>query len=579
MEQPTWIGRSLNGRYKIDALLGQGGMSAVYKAIDPNLKRVVAIKLIHPHLSAEDDFIYRFKREAAAVAALRHQNIIQVYDFNTDNDVHYMVLEFVPGETLQDRLKHLKSSNTKMPLDQAAKIIINVCDALTYAHKLGMIHRDIKPANIMLNVHGDAILMDFGIVKLLDDTTHTATGAVVGTARYMSPEVIRSEVPDERSDLYSLGVTFYEMLSGDPPFDAPSAMSLLMRHLNDPVPDLSTKRQDIPPELIHIVNKTLEKDRDNRYRSARELAGDLRRFLATLETDSVPTAIPAPKIDSATAAETKKSAGKSPVHTEDQTEPWEVSTPAPKPVFAEATQIDEPVKPSQMDKTAPDMIEAPKQEIRKAEIKNEAKPASPSAASPLLKYGVIGAVILIIVISGMALLNNRSSLSASDIASTAGAETVNAGLTASPLEVAQQTVDAGLTAFSAQPASTFTKEPTATTEPTATLEPTATNTLPPLYVRINNITVNAGTYVVDYETFGYTEVLPGQHIHFFFNTVSVEQAGSPGTGPWELYGGPRPFTKYGVSKKPAAATQMCALVANANHSIIPESGNCFDLPE
>ena len=563
MEQSTWIGRSLNGRYKIDALLGQGGMSAVYKAIDPNLKRVVAIKLIHPHLSTEDDFIHRFKREAAAVAALRHQNIIQVYDFNTDNDIHYMVLEFVPGETLQDRLKHLKSTNTKMSLDQAVKIIVNICDALTYAHKQGMIHRDIKPANIMLNLHGDAILMDFGIVKLLDDTTHTATGAVVGTARYMSPEVIRSEVPDERSDLYSLGITFYEMLSGDPPFDAPSAMSLLMRHLNDPVPDLSTKRQDVPPELIRIVNKTLEKDRDNRYRSASELAGDLRRFLASLEPASVPTASPTPKTNTA-IAETKKSASKPPIQIEDQTE---VSAPMPAPERDEPTQIDEPVKSSLMDKTIPDLSEAPKQETYKAEVKEvkkeaKPKPASPTTLSPLIKYGGAGVAALILLVGGWFAFRDKS---------PAAPE---------PSATATMTIAAALPADTATlPASTDTPAFTPTEEPTATIEPTATSTLPPLYVRINNITVDAGTYVVEYETFGYTEQLPGQHIHFFFSTVPVEQAGSPGSGPWKLYGGPRPFTQYRVIDKPAAATQMCALVANPNHSIIPESGNCFDLPQ
>jgi serine/threonine-protein kinase len=220
MEQPTWIGRSLNGRYKIDALLGSGGMSAVYKAYDPNLRRTVAIKLIHPHLSTDLDFVYRFKKEAAAVAAFRHPNIVQVFDFDSDGEVYYMVLEFVPGETLQDRLKHLKKNNTPMPVEQAVRIILNMCDALSYAHKQGTIHRDIKPANIMLDPEGQAILMDFGIVKILNATSHTATDAVVGTARYMSPEVIRSEYPDERSDIYSLGVTFFEMVSGQPPFNA-----------------------------------------------------------------------------------------------------------------------------------------------------------------------------------------------------------------------------------------------------------------------------------------------------------------------------------------------------------------------
>ena len=565
MEQSTWIGRSLNGRYKIDAMLGQGGMSAVYKAIDPNLKRVVAIKLIHPHLSTDDDFIHRFKREAAAVAALRHHHIIQVFDFNTDNDVYYMVLEFVPGETLQDRLKHLKQSNTKMPLEQAIKIILDVCDALGYAHRLGMIHRDIKPANIMLNIHGDAILMDFGIVKLLDDTTHTATGAVVGTARYMSPEVIRSEVPDERSDLYSLGVTFYEMLSGDPPFDAPSAMSLLMRHLNDPVPDLGSRRQDIPDELIRIVNKSLEKDRDKRYRSASEMARDLHRLLPKLEADSAPTASPSPKADPA-IAETKKSTDKTPSQVEDATEPWnEVSTPAPATfasVIDQPTKLEQPPSKIDVEKTSLAIEEksaaTPVQETFRADLKTDAKPVARAPISPLIKFGGAGLVGLILLLGVWFGFRN----------------------VLSPAPEPTATVTATRPADTATvPVNTDAPTSTSTEEPTPTIEPTATSTLPPLYARINYITVNeSGNYVVEYETFGYTEQLPGQHIHFFFNTVPVEQAGSPGSGPWKLYGGPRPFTQYRVVDKPAAATQMCALVANANHSIIPESGNCFDLP-
>ena len=560
MEQPTWIGRSLNGRYKIEALLGQGGMSAVYKAIDPNLKRVVAIKLIHPHLSVDDDFIDRFKREAAAVAVLRHSNIIQVYDFNADNDIYYMVLEFIPGETLQGRLKRLKKSDTKMPIEQAVNIVIDICNALGYAHKQGMIHRDIKPANIMLNTEGQAILMDFGIVKILDATTHTATGAVVGTARYMSPEVIRSEVPDERSDVYSLGVAFYEMLSGDPPFSADSAMSLLMQHLNDPVPDLSTKRQDLPPELIRIVNKSLEKDRENRYRSASEMAGDLKRFLATLETESAPIALPTPKADSA-IQETKKSAAP---QTEDQTEPWNVSTPSvarDEAIFDEATKIDEPKSAETIAETTGKTPSALTEEIQRPVVAEKPKPVERTPMSPLIKFGGAGVIGLILVIGGWFAFQNVFSV-APEPTSTA---------------TATQSADTATI-----PVSTDTPTITPTDEPTATptIEPTATSTLPPLYARINNITVNeSGFYVVEYETFGYTEQLPGQHIHFFFNTVPVEQAGSPGTGPWKLYGGPRPFVVYRVVDKPAAATQMCALVANANHSIIPESGNCFDLPQ
>ncbi len=539
MEQSTWIGRSLNGRYKIDALLGQGGMSAVYKATDPNLKRVVAIKLIHPHLSTDSDFVYRFKKEAAAVAALRHQNIVQVFDFNTDNDVNYMVLEFVPGETLQERLKHLKSSNIKMPVEQAVRIILNVCDALSYAHKLGIIHRDIKPANIMLDLHGQAILMDFGIVKILDDTSHTATGAVVGTARYMSPEVIRSEVPDERSDLYSLGVTFYEMLSGDPPFDAPSAMSLLMRHLNDPVPDLKTKRQDLLPGLIRIVNKSLEKDRENRYRSASEMAGDLKRFLSSLET------VPVPAVPS-----TLKTAP----HADDQTEPWEVRTQQDS-VFNKPTTV-EPPPLVDAEVTVREPVEIPRQQPARAEV----KPVARASLSPLVKYGGLGGLALALAIGFFAV---RGAFSPSPEPTPTATSTFT-----QPAPAATATVFLG----------TDMPEPTPTLEPTATITLTPTPSTP--YVVITGILLENNRYVVNYEVHNFPES-PALHVHMFFNTVPPEQAGSPGTGPWKLtwgaYGDP-PFTEYGPANRPVNAAQMCALVANPNHSIQPGSGNCFDLP-
>src|SRR5688500_7993467 len=259
MDQPTWIGRTLSDRYRIDALLGQGGMSAVYKATDPNLKRVVAIKLIHSHLSTDPSFIYRFEAEASAVANLRHSNIVQVYDFNNDGGVYYMVLEFIPGETLQERLKRLSNANRLLSIEEILKFAVNICDAMGYAHQRGLIHRDIKSANIMLDIYGQAILMDFGIVKILGGEGHTSTGAVVGTARYMSTEIIRGDVVDHRADIYSLGVTLYEMLSGHAPFEADSAMTLMMMHLNDPVPRVRSFRAEMPDAISNVVEKALQK--------------------------------------------------------------------------------------------------------------------------------------------------------------------------------------------------------------------------------------------------------------------------------------------------------------------------------
>lgn len=560
MEQPTWIGHSLSGRYKISALLGKGGMSAVYKANDPNLKRVVAIKLIHPHLSTDGSFIHRFKKEAAAVAAFRHPNIVQVYDFNVDEEVYYMVLEFIPGETLQERLKELKKSNSKISIEQAIRIILNICDAMGYAHKGGMIHRDIKPANIMLDVHGRAILMDFGIVKIVDDDTHTATGAVVGTARYMSPEVIRSETPDERSDIYSLGVTFYEMLSGTPPFNANSAMSLMMRHLNDPVPDLRELRPDVPAELVAIINKSLQKEREQRYRSADEMAGDLRRILARLEAVPVPSPPPTLEAKSHPDELATDVVDQLPV-SNDRTEQMTVaesSVTQQDSVFDPPTEIEETPGVSDIDITIPDVehhaVAVPETPL---EHKNEERRVTRTSFSPTLLFGGGGVVIVLFLLIGWYSFNNK--------------------LMDSPVPTATGTSVPTATEPAAVILPTSTEAPIATQTPTTA--PTATSTLPPLYVRINSITVNADDYyVVDYQTFGYTEILPGQHVHFFFDTVPVEQAGSPGNVRWYLYGGPRPFDKYRVSDRPSAATQMCALVANSNHSIIPESGNCLDLP-
>ena len=179
MAEPSWIGRKLNNRYEIEALLGAGGMSSVFRANDPNLRRAVAIKLIHPHLSSDPQFVSRFEEEAVSVAQLRHPNIIQVHDFSHDGDTYYMVLEFVPGETLEERMKRLNASGRRLSTKDAVEIIASICDALEYAHKRGMFHRDIKPANIMLNLQGQSILMDFGIAKIVGGKQHTVTGAVV----------------------------------------------------------------------------------------------------------------------------------------------------------------------------------------------------------------------------------------------------------------------------------------------------------------------------------------------------------------------------------------------------------------
>jgi serine/threonine protein kinase len=527
-------------------------MSAVYKATDPNLKRVVAIKLIHPHLSSDPQFIQRFEEEAAAVASLRHPNIVQVYDFNSDQGVYYMVLEFVAGETLQDRLKRLSAQNAKLPIDEAIKYTLNICDALGYAHQRGMIHRDIKPANIMLDIYRQAILMDFGIVKIIGGTSHTVTGAVMGTARYISPEVIRAEQADPRSDIYSLGITLYEMLSGQAPFHSDSAMTLMMMHLNDPVPDPRSLRADIPVGLVNILLKSLQKDRTKRYQSAADMAADLRRELASMETGVVAkpstTQIASPVVgmDRTRESQQPQYAGTG----VNQTPPYSGAIP----LTDRSTQM----------YNTPQFYNPPSTQY--ASI-----PAAPPAKKSRLLFWILGLgggflvlAIFIVAVGGFIFFTRNNGAAPPPLPSPT---TV---VVPSPVAVATSVA----AVVSTIPAATSTPAPANTPAPTT--EPTPTH--PPLYVQINSISLNGSQYVVNYETFGYTEKLPGMHVHFFFNTVPPDQAGMPGMGPWYVYGGPRPFTKYKVSQRPSAATQMCALVAHADHSVIANSGNCVDLP-
>ena len=620
MSKPSWIGVTLKGRYRIEELLGQGGMSAVFKATDPNLRRVVAVKLIHAHLADNPEFLSRFEEEAAAVAKLRHPNIVQVYDFDHDEQTYYMVLEFVPGETLNARLKRLNQVNRQLALNEALEYLIQVCEAVEYAHRRGMVHRDIKPANIILDTQGQAILMDFGIVKIVGGDKHTATGAVLGTALYMSPEQIKGESAEPRSDIYSLGVTLFEMLSGNPPFQADSVMTVMMMHLSDPVPDLRNLRPGIPASVEAIIQKAMAKKPDDRFQSAVELAEALRRVQAQLLGE---TARPSER-ESATVVDDSTTI-----------EPAGSDLPPIPPVFkppADATLVDRgqdskpiPSSPAASRQRAASLQAGqstssgdtgpmpvirpqtgPHQAVSQsspgpsqsgshaARQTGQTSPDSPNTGGlnlpkalpwALIGVGGIGillvaaiavVVILVVVNAGGGGGTNQALLSAQ--------ATQTAGAVIALLEENTPT----------RPAATNTVGPTATLSPTstATIQPTVTNTSPPTetptvtvppgipYVRINKITIDAqNRYVVEYETFEYTEVLPGVHVHFFFDTVSQEQAGSPGSGPWILYGGPRPFTGYKVSSKPAAAEAMCALVANANHSIQMNSGNCFKLPE
>ncbi len=272
MAAPNWIGQKIGGRYEIKELLGEGGMSAVYRAYDPNLRRDVALKLIHSHLSRQAEFVRRFEEEAAAVAQLRHENIVQVFDFSHDDDLYYIVFEFIDGESLQQRIKRLHDAGEKMTFAEISNVASEIGEALDYAHGQGIVHRDIKPANIMINQRNQPILTDFGIVKIVGGDQNTATGSLLGTARYMSPEQVKGSGVDHRTDIYALGVMLYEMVGGRAPFEADSMMTLMMMHLQQPPPPITQFRGDVPATLEPMLKKALAKEPDDRFQSGGELA-------------------------------------------------------------------------------------------------------------------------------------------------------------------------------------------------------------------------------------------------------------------------------------------------------------------
>jgi serine/threonine protein kinase len=273
------------GKYRVLEPLGSGGMARVYRGYHPQLDRFVAIKVLRSDLVDDELFLTRFRREAQSVAALRHPNIIQVFDFDVADDVYFMVMELLDGDTLHTRLNDYRVRDEPMPWGEIVRILLDVLDGLSYAHQEGMIHRDIKPANILLTRRGQAVLADFGIAQIVGGTRHTVSGALLGTLNYMAPEQGLEGVSDVRSDLYSLGVVLYEMLTRRPPFDADTPLAILLKHVNDPLPLPTELNPTVPAALERIVLKALAKDRDGRFQSAPEMAEALKTAAAEAHID------------------------------------------------------------------------------------------------------------------------------------------------------------------------------------------------------------------------------------------------------------------------------------------------------
>jgi serine/threonine protein kinase len=264
------------GKYRVLESLGRGGMARVYRAYHPQLDRYVAIKVMRADLAEDEEFQVRFRREAQAVAALRHPNIVQVYDFDTENDVSYMVMELLEGDTLKTRLDDYRARGERMPWGEMVRLMLDVLEGLAYAHSEGMIHRDIKPGNILLTKRGQAVVGDFGIAHIIGGTRYTVPNALMGTLQYMAPEQGLEGRSDARSDIYSLGIVLYEMLTQRRPFDADTPLAVLMKHVNDPLPLPRQLNPTIPEPLERVALKALAKKPEDRYQGAAEMIRTLR---------------------------------------------------------------------------------------------------------------------------------------------------------------------------------------------------------------------------------------------------------------------------------------------------------------
>ncbi len=295
-----WVGQIVS-KVEIQRLLGRGGMADVYLGLHTTLNRPVAVKILHAHLMENASLLSRFRSEAQSVATMRHPNIVQVLDFDIVDDRPYIVMELLEGITLRDYLQQHRDNETRIAPAAIMHIVASLARALDYAHERGIIHRDIKPANIMLRHEGDelsseglwpsrvdVVLTDFGIARIADSAANTASGTIVGTPAYMSPEQVRSELVDARSDIYSLGIVLYEMLSGELPFDGDSQASLLIKQISE----IPAPIQGASPEVQRILDRVLSKTPDQRYDRASDLATELQAAIA--EGDAIqPNARPA----------------------------------------------------------------------------------------------------------------------------------------------------------------------------------------------------------------------------------------------------------------------------------------------
>ncbi|MBN1202276.1 MAG: protein kinase [Anaerolineae bacterium] len=429
-------------------------MAEVYRGYHAVLDRYVAIKLLHPFLADDPEFKDRFEKEARNVARLKHPNIVQVYDFEYDSEgeSYYMVMELINGPTLKDRLYDLQSSGGNVPINESVRIVKNAAEALAYAHQRSMIHRDVKPANLMLDEDGRVVLTDFGIAKIVTGTQFTASGGMIGTPAYMAPEQGLGEAGDERSDIYSLGVILFQLITGRLPYDADTPLAIILKHLNEPIPVPGELVPDLSKDLENIIYKAMAKEPGERYQTATELAYDLDRLDDTGHHQPM---YDTPRVPS-----------------------FEATPPMPREL---TPSMPPPVEPS----AQPVMTAPPLPDI--AAPAPAAQPGAPGRLHPIWTLALVAGIAAIIVLAlvffgkGDTTFGEFLGLGDNDTNTPLPAETGQGSLTPATI-----TPDATLTAGAAvaqvpdtptaTATATFTETPTPTSMPTYTVTPSPTLT-------------------------------------------------------------------------------------------------------
>ena len=267
----NYIGKIIDNRYEVLSLVGVGGMSNVYKAVDRQTGAEVAIKFLKEEFFENEELVRRFKNESKAISLLSHECIIKVLDFNITDSEKYLVVEYINGVTLKEFI----DNRGKLTWEETLVFSNIILGALGHAHENGVVHRDLKPQNIMLTRDGQLKIMDFGIARLATANQRTVTDKAIGSVHYISPEQVRGQSTDKRSDIYSIGIMMYEMITGKLPFQSETAVSVALQQLSDSAQPVSELVADVPKGLEQIIMKAIEKDPDKRYQSAGEMRKDL----------------------------------------------------------------------------------------------------------------------------------------------------------------------------------------------------------------------------------------------------------------------------------------------------------------